>query len=83
MADGWFSELSEYVADGEKPTPKRKLPRANQWWKNEFAGLFRVERTRSGVVHGHRYVNGGKYVRDAIEIERFLQEFSFLRSFKP
>ncbi|TXH11689.1 MAG: hypothetical protein E6R04_01175 [Spirochaetes bacterium] len=87
MMDGWFSELVDYVNDGvndgEKPAPKRRLPRANQWWKNEFGGLFRVEKTRAGIVHGHTTgTDGEKYIREEIPMEDFLREFSFLRSFK-
>lgn len=60
-----------------------KKPRAHQWWKNEFGGLFRVEKTRAGIVHGHTTgTDGEKYVREEICMEDFLREFSFLRSFK-
>lgn len=62
-----------------------KKPRANQWWKNEFGGLFRVDKVRGEKVHGFRVVTGagGAYVKETVSLRDFLRDFSYLRSFKP
>lgn len=62
-----------------------KKPRAHQWWKNEFGGLFRVDKVRDGVVHGFRVTTGpgGAYVKDTLPVHDLLRDFSYLRSFKP
>jgi len=62
-----------------------KKPRAHQWWKNEFGGLFRVDKVRGGVVHGFRVATGagGAYVKDVMTLNDFLRDFNYLRSFKP
>lgn len=62
-----------------------KKPRAHQWWKNEFGGLFRVDKVRGGKIHGFRVSTGlgGCYVKATEEVNDFLREFDYLRSFKP
>lgn len=62
-----------------------KKPRAHQWWKNEFGGLFRVDKVRGEKVHGFRVTTGagGAYVKDVMTLNDFLRDFNYLRSFKP
>lgn len=63
------------VHDGVKP-------HANEWWKNEYGGLFRVDRIRGTRVVGYRTGAGIPYVKAVEDVNDFLREFVFVRAFR-